>query len=377
MNKEVYIRVDSSYRIGSGHLMRCLTLAGELQRLEASVSFICREWQGNGYSLIKNRGYPLYLLPPVSMEPEQNDDHRTWLGVPMTQDAADTLDVMKRTSNAKPWLAVDHYSIDSTWEKQLRPSVSGIAVIDDLADRPHDCDLLLDQNYYSNMNERYKGLVPDYCRTLLGPSYALLRTEFQMTPPRRRDGSIRRVLIFYGGSDLTNETGKALQALDKFPFHLDVVIGGSNPHYQQIEELCSRRGSCSFYRQTDNMHGLMQAADLSIGAGGTATWERCILGLPSLVTILAQNQQQSVLDLSEVGVIQSLGWFDQVDIAQITMAVEEFLRNPSRVIQMSLASRKLMQRVQGEYSLGDHIMMTGDEPLAKLEVRNDPAPDGF
>jgi len=183
-------------------------------------------------------------------------------------------------------------------------------VIDDLADRPHDCDLLLDQNLYQSMDQRYKCLVPDYCNTLLGPKYALLRQEFATARKKlaQRDGQIRKVLVFYGGVDQTNETIKALKALSSVNDRLldvNVVVGTGNLDKEQIQNFCALNDNFHYHCQVDNMAELMVQTDLAIGAGGTATWERCAMGIPSIVLAVADNQKE----LAEVGARNGLFFY--------------------------------------------------------------------
>jgi UDP-2,4-diacetamido-2,4,6-trideoxy-beta-L-altropyranose hydrolase len=216
------------------------------------------------------------------------------------------------------WLVLDHYRLDARWEKALRPMARKIMVIDDLADRPHACDLLLDQNLYRAPGQRYSGKVPAECRQLLGPEFALLRPEFRRARETRESRAAqiprarpsRRLFVFFGGSDPGDETSKALAALA----HLgpegadaDVVVGSSNPHRHKVEAACAALGGVRFHCQVGNMAELMAEADVALGAGGTTTWERCCLGLPALVAVLADNQAELADTADESGVAVNLG----------------------------------------------------------------------
>ncbi len=176
---KIVFRVDASLQIGSGHIMRCLTLADELVRRGADIIFVCRERLGNLINLIEAKRYQVIRLPQAQVEYIATTDdlyHAEWLGVSWEQDASDTIAVL---GDEKPeWLVIDHYAIDRRWEQKLRPHVGKIMVIDDLADRPHDCDLILDQNLYQEMDKRYVNNVPESCQKLFGPKFALLRPEF-------------------------------------------------------------------------------------------------------------------------------------------------------------------------------------------------------
>jgi UDP-2,4-diacetamido-2,4,6-trideoxy-beta-L-altropyranose hydrolase len=226
----VIIRVDSSSQIGSGHLMRCLTLAGQLKKQGAEIAFICRDIEGNLTELVKKKGYELYLLPCATKD-DTLTGYATWLTVSQKRDAEETIAIIQKFSVVNR-LVIDSYAIDETWEKLLRPYVQEIFVIDDLANRRHDCDVLLDQNYYLDKEHRYDGLLPESCKLLLGPEHALLREEFYEAKKhlRKRDGRIHNILVFYGGSDLTDETTKAIQALIELNLPgvtADVIVGTS------------------------------------------------------------------------------------------------------------------------------------------------------
>lgn len=337
----IVFRTDASQQIGSGHAMRCLTLADELQRRGADVMFVCREHPSHLIGLIEGKGYKVVRLPQSEVEyiPSPEDvAHAAWLGVTWEQDAAETIASL---GNAEPyWLIIDHYAIDQRWEEKLRSHVGKIMAIDDLADRPHDCDLLLDQNLYQAMETRYDDLVPSACQKLLGPKYALLRPEFAVARKsmRQRDGQVRRALVFFGGVDPTNETEKTLQALagiNDRQFEVDVVVGGGNLYKEQIKKFCETHDGFHYHCHVDNMAELMAAADLAIGAGGTATWERCALGVPSFITVLAENQQE----LAEVGARQGLFFYlgksETVSSKRILNAIKIFASSPECMLSYS------------------------------------------
>lgn len=203
---------------------------------------------------------------------------------------------------------MDHYALDAGWERELRPDVGRIMVIDDLTDREHDCDLLLDQNLRDPDAPHYAGLVPRGCRLLLGPRYALLRPEFQAARARLRDrhGPARRVLVFFGGIDATNQTDKVLKAFEllrRDDLIADVVTSSRNPRADQIREQCRKMKNVHFHGDVGDMAGLMSEADLSIGAGGTAVWERCALKLPTLAWPVAENQSEQLHMLARNGAV--------------------------------------------------------------------------
>jgi UDP-2,4-diacetamido-2,4,6-trideoxy-beta-L-altropyranose hydrolase len=334
----VFIRADASVQIGSGHVMRCLTLADSLTTKGLEVLFISRELPGNLCDLVQEKGYKVYRLP---YKESLISGDTCW-----EADAAETEKIIKENGGGD-WLVVDHYYLDCRWERQLRQFIKKVMVIDDLADRPHDCDLLLDQNLYKNLESRYDGLLPKNCNKLLGPRYALLRQEFAeaRNNPRSRDGQVRRIFIFFGGCDVTNETAKALEAmrlLNRPEIALDVVVGVTNPHKADIKEICASMPNASYHCQVGNMAELMSNADLAIGAGGTTTWERCFLGLPSLTIVLAENQREVTTSAATAGATLYLGQNSEVSSTKLASALEEAIISPDRLKEVSDKAFQLM-----------------------------------
>lgn len=344
----IIFRTDSSLQIGSGHVMRCLTLADELRQRGAGIVFVCREHPGNLISMIEGKGHPVVRLAQSADEfTAAADDvaHAAWLGVTWQQDAAETIAAMEK--ELPGWLVVDHYALDRRWEEALRPHIGRIMVIDDLADRAHDCDLLLDQNLYEGMETRYDTLVSKSCHKMLGPKYALLRPEFVTARKnlRQRDGQVKRVLVFFGWVDPTNETEKALQALTGIndrQFDVDVVVGSGNLHKEQIQKICKVNDRLHYHCQVDNMAELMAKADLAIGAGGCTTWERCFLGLPTIASIIALNQTETTLAVARREAIWCLGTIENVCPQKLANAIENALANPSACRAMGENALQLM-----------------------------------
>lgn len=333
----VFIRADASSLIGSGHVMRCLTLAHRLSKEQnAKVIFIMRKLSGNLIDLVRKQGFDLLVLPPADQDYEL-EDYGLWLTVPMEVDAQQTIEVLQHylqehCCDVADRLIVDSYALDEQWEQALRPYCREIMVIDDLANRRHDCDILLDQNFYLNKDVRYVGLVPEHCKMLLGPEHALLREEFYDVKKhlRKRDGTIKNILVFYGGSDLTNETEKAIKALvqlhdEGYNFTADIITGVSNSRREKIKHLCSKYHFFHYYCQVSNMAEFMNKADLMLGAGGSTTWERLYMELPALVTAVAENQIQGCRDCSQAGIIEYLGINDDVRVDTILEALHKKL----------------------------------------------------
>jgi len=332
----VLIRCDASLSIGSGHVMRCRTLARELQRRGAAITFLCRRQSGDLIGLLEQE-FAVLALPEQPLASCEGLEGRAlysaWLGCSQAKDAADCLQALATTAGiaGATWVVVDHYGLGASWEAQLLDGLAGVPiprllVIDDLADRPHQADLLLDQNFFGEITEqRYQGLLPAHCRQLLGPHYALLGPEyFQLHPLVPTRTELRRVLVFFGGVDAANLTGQAIEALmapELAHLAVDVVLGLQSPHRAAVQALVAQRPGTTLHEPLPSLAGLIARADLALGAGGATTWERACLGLPSLVVSVAANQRPFAEALDQASHLQFLGDAASVDVAQIRAAL--------------------------------------------------------
>lgn len=350
---KIAFRADASVLIGTGHVMRCLTLADELTRLGHQCQFICREHEGHLEDLIVSKGYKIYLLscvPSIEQQPAVNTDnaHADWLGATWQEDAEQTLKVLSLTRNE--WLVVDHYALDVRWERQVAKAVDHIMVIDDLADRAHEANLLLDQNVLSTaMKECYKKQVNSDCELLLGPRYALLGQEYGFLAAAlpERDGRVSRVLIFVGGSDphhLTERYLKALNADDLQHLQVDVVIGKNHPAPYEVFDLVSGRENTRLYSGLPSLAALMIRADLMLGAGGATNWERMCLGLNSIVTSVARNQRKVNEDLCRRQLLHFLGDAEEVTTENIRATLNLMVGCP---LEVSEQSKRMRECVDG------------------------------
>jgi UDP-2,4-diacetamido-2,4,6-trideoxy-beta-L-altropyranose hydrolase len=345
----VLFRADSSLQIGSGHIMRCLALADQLKKQGSNVAFICREFEGSLINFINGKGYRVHTLKAVNPLPVSANGplaHSHWLGVAQETDAAEVLDILQ-TYNGIEWMIVDHYALDAQWESVIKPHVKKMMVIDDLADRRHQCDILLDQNLFPDMHSRYNSLVPDRCKLLLGPKYALLREEFREARKQMklRDGHIKKMLVFLGGSDPANVTGKVLNAITLFgqrDFAVDVVIGMSNPNRRKLEAFIAQHRNMTCHIQSNRMAELILHADLAIGAGGTSIWERCCLGLPTLVINIAKNQETVSASVAATNSIIVLGNAENVTVPTIFEQLQKVMNDRQTIRQLSFNSSKLV-----------------------------------
>ena len=357
MNHSFIIRTDSSVQIGTGHVMRCLTLADGLREDGAEVVFVCREFDGNLCDYIEEKGYIVHRLPVSNVQEhniEGNLKHAAWLGAGWQTDAGQVEEIIKGLGAPFDWIVVDHYALDERWEGYLRLYCKKIMVIDDLADRVHGCDLLLDQNFYENLESRYDNLVPPRCKKLLGPKYALLRPEFREARKnlRKRDGHVKRIMVFFGGSDPSNETTKALEAicmLNRPDIAVDVVVGSANPNKDKINKLCSAMTNVTYHCQVSNMAKLMADADLFIGGAGSTVWERCCLGLPSLIISTASNQDAIAggCELSRIGIY--IGKSKEISFHRIKIEIEKMLLNQNALLSLGRKSANMVDGKGADY----------------------------
>lgn len=345
---KVFFRTDASVQIGIGHVMRCLTLADALRANGVECIFICREHDGNLLEKISQRGYDAKSLPNdvretnISIPVDFNKSRYTsWLGVDWSTDAVQT-----KLAIGEPmvdWIIVDHYAIDVRWESSMRSICRKLMVIDDLADRLHDCDLLLDQNL-GRIPSDYKSLLSGRCIILAGPHYALLRPGFS----EYRDYSLRRtnplkakrLLITMGGIDQGNATGKILEVLGECSlpkgYKITVIMGEFAPWLSQVQLLATQMPWPTEVKiNIDNMAELMANSSIAIGAAGSTSWERCCLGLPTLVFSLAENQIQIAKNLELTGACIYLGNLNGRNLLRLRYKLAQLLSSPDEVYNLS------------------------------------------
>lgn len=345
----VAFRVDAAVHIGLGHVMRCLTLAAQLRSEGVFSHFICREFEGNLAQMILSEGHQLHLLPLVDTplnESQLNSvpPHADWLGVSWETDLKQTTDALSKLHF--DWLIVDHYALDFRWERGIRSKCKRIMVIDDLADRSHDCEAMLDQNL-GRKKEDYRHLIPSGSQVFIGPEYALLKPEFSELRGKsleRRSHSIIdgfHVLISMGGVDSDNVTGEILNYMNESSLSrnlkITVVLGPTAVHVasvkKQVHELAL---SVDVLVGVTNMAELMLFSDLAIGAAGGTALERCCLGLPSFVFILAKNQEAGANALHKAGAAHVLG--DISCIKSLGNKLDDIVCNPSVLCEMGQKS---------------------------------------
>lgn len=306
----ICFRTDASADIGSGHLMRCLTLANGLAQGGSDIVFCMRDLPGNIAEKVQKAGFSHETITADLAQTQKTlssfstggalfDD---WL-----DDAEQTLAICSRYGSSL--VVVDHYLLDARWEGFLRSHGLEVFVIDDLANRPHDCAYLLDQTLDRDP-ATYLSLVPSSCQLLLGADYCLIRPEFiEMRPAslaRRAHSQLQSVLISMGGADKRGLSFYAAQALCEAslpqPLSISVVLGALSDAQKPLRDYIAKTGAeIHILQDVSNMAEIMHEHDLIINAGGGTNWERLALGMPSIITNVAANQNDIVAILCDKG----------------------------------------------------------------------------
>lgn len=339
---KIFIRADGSEVIGIGHITRCLTLAKELHKRNCSIIFVVREIPKHIKMNMNSLGFLVVQC---------NSTYR----VGSIEDAKQTLELLRNNYSIsdKDWLIVDHYSIDYEYELFLKNLFSNIMVIDDLANRYHECNLLLDVNLQYGA-DKYRNLVPHSATVLLGPNYSLLRQEFKdvrrniENTANHNKHSFSNILICFGGTDPSNETLKAIRALEPLLNDLSsvkVILGKANPNIKEIFSRYREESKLDLIVQPKSMASEMASTDLAVCAGGSMTWERYCLGLPGAVITIADNQLEVAKNGEKQGIDKFIGSSQVVCKDDITRTVEELLMS---VDFLQEARRNAMELVDGK-----------------------------
>jgi UDP-2,4-diacetamido-2,4,6-trideoxy-beta-L-altropyranose hydrolase len=301
------IRVDANPRIGGGHVHRCLVLAHALAAKGCEASFV--------FGAAALETVPALARSPFARHALTEGDEVEQLRVV----AGDGYDL----------LIIDHYERSADFERACRAFAPCILAIDDLADRQHDCDILLDHSPGRDGRD-YAGLLPAGCRTLVGTTYALLDPRFhtarQALVPRGE--TVSRIFLSFGSIDNAGASLLALEALTqlKVAVAVDVVIGRHSRHLTAVQKLAAGLSpQATVHVDTNQMPALMSCADVAVGAGGVTSLERCCLGLPSLVVTVADNQRPGTAALAKVGALVDLGPLEALTVDKLAALLREFI----------------------------------------------------
>ena len=331
--KRVVFRVDHGLVMGLGHIMRCLSIAKYLlHEYNCQPSFVCKNHEGNIAKRVKE-SFPIYLLDVTE---QANLEIDTWLGTSWQDDAQSTLDIIGK--DRAEILIVDHYGVDYKWQNYVKDRMElKVVVIDDLFNRKHNCDILIDQCYY--IKDPYKDLVPTNCEVLLGFQYIILNPQFLQLEPKPISKEIRRINICIGGTDKPNLTEKIVNILiknrnkihnyEKITF--DVVVGATNQNYSKLKEKLLLFSNFNLLYDVENMAVVLNKSDLCIGSSGITSYERIYLKLPSLVITLAPNQMNIATTLHELGLFNYLGHYNSFQESDLISGLNNFISHPGEL----------------------------------------------
>jgi UDP-2,4-diacetamido-2,4,6-trideoxy-beta-L-altropyranose hydrolase len=352
--KHFMFRVDASLHIGTGHVMRCLTLADSLRAEGHQCHFICREHPGNLVRKIQDLGVAVHTLPtvPTPVPGPIPATYEQWLGADWSTDAQQTSDLIKTL--CPDWLIVDHYALGRDWEQfiQRQHARLNLMVIDDLANRQHHCHLLLDQNLGHQASD-YALLVGPECKVFAGIEYVMLRSEFVRLRPyslaRRTTSQLHSILISMGGIDNDDASSLVLKTLQetKMPgsTQITVVIGGNAPHIDHVKTVAAHMPyTTRVVVNASNMAQLMADSDLAIGASGSTSWERCHMGLPTLMVVLAANQQSACQALEHQQAALSIGLSSDIP-KRLPGLMQNLFHKPQTLRHLSDHAAKLCNNI--------------------------------
>ena len=343
----VAFRVDANSQIGFGHFSRCLTLALALKKKCKKIIFLSQELPEFLLNkLLINSFEYCRILPLENINFQNHLKHSDWLNNSQAKDSMQIVDFL--SPEGCDLLVVDHYAIDFHWERSVKKVCKKLLVIDDLADRAHECDIFLDQNLSSEDAFIYDGLLSTPCVSVYGPKYALMRPEFAELRSQH-NGCIdllsrQRIMVSMGGGDPNGMTVKILKLLTPKlmnRFLVDVVMGSMTDRYSDIEAICKNK-EFNLHFQVENIHQLVDSALLVIGAGGISAWERCSLGVPSLMVSLADNQVRICKQVERAGAGVYLGHYDEFNAELFQLRIQDILHDNSRLISMSKSAYDLV-----------------------------------
>ena len=328
-----------------------------------------RALPGHLGGVVTSRGFISHLMTVRTERPPGAAlRHEGWVGAHWEEDVTESIEVIQGSPD---WIVVDHYGLDAGWETEARKTGARILAIDDLANRPHKCDLLLDQNLLPA--DRYDRLLPAACPIMLGPFFALLQPDYEalratITP---RQGLPRRMMIFIGGADSRHLLLRSLQALSSLNCNIAIdAVVGSGPTPLAVVEAVARLPHATLHTGLPSLAPLMAAADVALGAGGASSWERLCMGLPSLVVTIAQNQRPIAAALEARGLARWLGDQDQLTDARLQEAIGEMLSTDLD----SEWSRRCMELVDGRGTSRVADVMAASSTMP-LQVRTASASD--
>jgi len=366
---QIVFRVDASVGLGSGHVMRCAALALSLRRAGAQCKFLCRELEGNLCQWLADQGF---AVASIGHSPARTTGRPNPWDIDTHGDANATVKALS-VGPRPDWLVVDHYGIDSSWEEVVRPRVGRMLIIDDLANRVHIGDVLVDQNFQPHA-DRYDDRIPASCKRLLGPRYALLRPDFAAIGPETsnvRSPDRKGILACVGGTDPKDVLSKVLAAWKSIAEPrpaLDIAVGQNSPNVKELESATRHLAHVTLHVQTPDMARLMASSELLIGSTGSITWERCCAGLAAIMGVTADNQKLNLEMLARLRTGISLGDWAGVSVERLALLMQQMLGRPSLLAKMSARARSL---VDGRGAQRVAMLMLGKELLLRRATNSD------
>lgn len=330
---KIIIRTDADYLIGHGHVMRCLALAQAWQDKGGQAIFAMRTCTSN----IEER-----------LKAENMEIFHSLAEAGSAEDAAEIINLSNQIGSSK--IIVDGYQFGADYQRIIKAEGLSLLFIDDYGHAGDYCaDLVLNQNIFA-YPDIYTSC-ESYTKLLLGTRYALLRSEFlqRYRWNRQIPGIAKRVLVTLGGSDPHNVTSKVITALRQISvagLESVIIVGGSNPHYSDLKATLTH--SDKLIRLEHNiidMPSLMAWADVAVTAGGSTCWELAFMGLPSLIIVLADNQDFTAKWLGAMGVSMNLGSHEFLEADNIAQALTQVLLAKEKREEMA---RKSQEIVDGE-----------------------------
>ena len=320
---DVLIRADASAQAGGGHVARCIALAEAINAGGGKTVFATREDARAGRQMLESAGIPYVRLPP-------GDDWR--------EDAEATRPFVR----GMDWVVIDHYGLDARWQRAVSEEGAGVVVIDDLANRPHDCAILVDPGRSVTGRADYDSYVPAECDVLMGPLFVMLRSGFGDVRAARSERTHTNLLVFFGSADNQNLTARSLDAIDNINFEenlsVHVLLTSATHNAGSIRE----RSGIVVHENVVDMASLIADMDIALGAGGVSMWERCSLGVPSLTIGVNQNQMPGLQLAEAAGAIRTLKMEDVLKPDTFEEAIRLFVTARQEWAAMASSARNLV-----------------------------------
>ena len=331
---KIAVRVDGDSFIGTGHVYRCLNLVSYIKN--ADIEFICKNIDENLKLLITEKYKFKFNLINKNNENKITSDKKTWLNDTQKIDCEKTINIIKNKNI--DWMIIDHYGIDKEWEINIKPYVKKIFVIDDYVKRKHNCDVILN-NLLKDKN-RYLNYINHNCKILNGKEYIILNKVYLQNKKLNNNTKLKRINIFMGGTDKTNETFKIINKCNlinqelNFPFIFDVIVGPGNKYKEEIKNLCSKIKNFNFYFNVSDIYNIFLKSELCIGSAGITVFERCILEIPSLLICFDLNQKKVLQGFIDANVTKYIGTINDNYLKDIDENIKKYYNNYNELKNM-------------------------------------------